>query len=171
MESNGCSNFDSSFEELSNGLIEQVDEATTRAGGPLMSATTPSAFTVPASSTAAAQRIPRAWILVGHWLVAMTVAAGVIAGLVATAAIAGPVLAQAAGESATAEAARSGDAAAVLPQPALRQHRVLPGDTVWSLAIASSSADPRETVDRIMELNGLVSPSLQVGEELILPNG
>jgi len=136
-----------------------------------MSATTPSAFTVPASPAAARPHVSRAWTLVGHWFVALTVAAGVIAGLIAAAALAVPALAQAADQAAASEAARSGDGAVVLPQAALREYRVLPGDTIWSLAVASSSADPRETVDRIMELNGLASPSLQVGEVVILPNG
>ena len=137
-----------------------------------MSATTPSAFTIPAtSSTSARPQLSRAWTLLGHWLVAVTVAAGVIAGLLATAAVVGPALAQAADGTTAAESTRSGDGAALQPQPALREHRVLPGDTIWSLAVASSAADPRETVDRIMELNGLASPSLQVGEVVVLPNG
>ncbi|MCH9719119.1 MAG: LysM peptidoglycan-binding domain-containing protein [Actinomycetia bacterium] len=136
-----------------------------------MSATTPSAFTVPASPATARPAISRSWTLVGHWFVALTVVAGVITGLIAAVALAVPVLAQAADQAAASEAVRSGDGAVVLPQPALREYRVLPGDTIWSLAVASSSADPRETVDRIMELNGLASPSLQVGEAIVLPNG
>lgn len=58
-------------------------------------------------------------------------------------------------------------------------HRVRPGDTLWSLAIRSDpSADPRDVIDVIVELNsgpsstsGRFSPDvpLRVGQELLVP--
>lgn len=76
---------------------------------------------------------------------------------------------------AQAEAAQGsarGDAAVVSAPTALVEHRVLPGDTLWDLAVLHSAGeDPRRTVDRIMQLNAMDAPALQVGEVVLLPNG
>ncbi|MFN8126343.1 MAG: LysM peptidoglycan-binding domain-containing protein [Candidatus Nanopelagicales bacterium] len=64
-----------------------------------------------------------------------------------------------------------GDGAVVQRAPALVEHTVAPGDTIWALAVAAApSADPRETVDRIMRLNGLTGPEVQIGQVVLLPN-
>lgn len=66
---------------------------------------------------------------------------------------------------------RTGDGAAVaVADPALGQHIVAPGDTLWQLAVAAvPGADPRETVDRIMRLNGLTAAEVEVGRVLLIP--
>jgi LysM repeat protein len=47
---------------------------------------------------------------------------------------------------------------------------VAPGDTLWQIAqSATPGADPRATVDRIIELNGLSGASLQAGQRLAVP--
>ncbi len=47
-------------------------------------------------------------------------------------------------------------------------HVVQPGDTVWAVARAvDPAADPRRTVDRILEARG--DGPLQVGERIVLP--
>ncbi len=48
-----------------------------------------------------------------------------------------------------------------------------PGDTLWGIASAADpGADPRRTVDRIMDLNGLRGdPVVRPGQELRLPAG
>lgn len=64
------------------------------------------------------------------------------------------------------------DAAVVQQGPALREHRVVPGDTLWGLAVeVSMGGDPRESVDRIMRVNSMRTPVLQVGETVLLPTG
>jgi nucleoid-associated protein YgaU len=63
-----------------------------------------------------------------------------------------------------------GDGAVLVAEPALIQHVVVPGDTVWALAErVDPNADPREVTDRILRLNGMSGPALQVGETVILP--
>ena len=47
---------------------------------------------------------------------------------------------------------------------------VQPGETLWQIAEAAvPSADPRETVAVIMELNDLESASVQAGQGLLVP--
>lgn len=49
---------------------------------------------------------------------------------------------------------------------------VRPGDTLWQIARqADPQADPRVTVDRIIELNGLAGAPLRPGQRLLLPAG
>jgi LysM repeat protein len=44
------------------------------------------------------------------------------------------------------------------------------GDTLWSIAERiAPNADPRATAADLMAVNGLASPSLEVGQELRLP--
>jgi len=45
-----------------------------------------------------------------------------------------------------------------------------PGDTLWSIAVrARPDADPRVTVEHIIDANGLGSPVIQPGQRLVLP--
>jgi predicted Zn-dependent protease len=47
---------------------------------------------------------------------------------------------------------------------------VEPGDTLWSIASrARPSADPRVTVQRIIDLNGLAGSVVQPGQRIALP--
>lgn len=48
-----------------------------------------------------------------------------------------------------------------------------PGETLWSLAatVSAPGEDRREIVEEIAALNGLASPDLAVGQELLLPAG
>jgi hypothetical protein len=65
-----------------------------------------------------------------------------------------------------------GDGAVVQSGPALISHRVVPGDTLWDLAVrVSAGDDPRTAVERIRQLNNLGSTGLQVGDEVLLPAG
>ncbi len=46
---------------------------------------------------------------------------------------------------------------------------VQPGDTLWEIARAADpAADPRDTIDAIAELNGLVGPIVP-GQQLLIP--
>lgn len=49
---------------------------------------------------------------------------------------------------------------------------VTPGQTLWDIAIdAEPGADPRATIERIRDLNGLSSgTALQVGQDIALPS-
>lgn len=48
---------------------------------------------------------------------------------------------------------------------------VMPGDTLWSIAESiAPGEDPRSVVSEIQRLNALSSGSLQVGQQLALPN-
>lgn len=50
------------------------------------------------------------------------------------------------------------------------EHTVLPGDTIWDLAVAVDPVrDPRLTVEYIREINGLSTAALEVGQRLWLP--
>ncbi|MDP4013460.1 MAG: LysM peptidoglycan-binding domain-containing protein [Candidatus Nanopelagicales bacterium] len=63
-----------------------------------------------------------------------------------------------------------GDGAIVESVPALREHVVGPGDTVWDLASSmTGGGDPREMVDRILTLNGRSAAALRTGSVLLLP--
>ncbi|MFA1545835.1 LysM peptidoglycan-binding domain-containing protein [Actinomadura chokoriensis] len=50
---------------------------------------------------------------------------------------------------------------------------VEPGETLWGIASAADpGADPRRTVQRIMDLNGLGGdPTVRPGQEILLPAG
>ncbi len=49
---------------------------------------------------------------------------------------------------------------------------VAPGETLWQIAErVSPSADPRDTVARIQELNGLDSSTVAAGRALLVPTG
>ena len=55
-------------------------------------------------------------------------------------------------------------------RPALIEHLVVPGDTIWALAVSvGGDSDPRAYVDRVQRLNGLPTASLQVGQVVLLP--
>lgn len=60
----------------------------------------------------------------------------------------------------------AGDAA-----PATRRTVVVqPGETLWQIARrAAPAVDPRETIDRIVDLNGLSTATLQPGQQLVIP--
>jgi len=47
---------------------------------------------------------------------------------------------------------------------------VEPGDTLWSIASATSpGADPRAVIDAIVQTNGLQGASIQPGQALVVP--
>lgn len=56
------------------------------------------------------------------------------------------------------------------PAGTFEQVTVMPGDTLWSIAQEfAPSADPRDVVDDIMQLNALPSGQLAAGQTLSLP--
>jgi hypothetical protein len=60
--------------------------------------------------------------------------------------------------------------------PALIEHVVVPGETVWSMAVSlAGDSDPRAYVVRIQDLNanldGIGAGVLQAGDVVLLPNG
>lgn len=60
--------------------------------------------------------------------------------------------------------------AATTGSPPTRSVVARPGDTLWSIAVrARPDADPRVTVGRIIDVNGLATPVVQPGQRLILP--
>lgn len=60
--------------------------------------------------------------------------------------------------------------AATTSPPSAASVEARPGDTLWSIAVrARPDTDPRITVERILEANGLASPVIQPGQRLILP--
>ena len=50
-----------------------------------------------------------------------------------------------------------------------RHHRVRAGDTLWSIAAATYSGDPREGVWELQERNGLTGTTIVPGQQLVLP--
>lgn len=51
-------------------------------------------------------------------------------------------------------------------------YTVAPGDTVWKIAdVMAGDDDPRDLVQGIMELNGLESSTIHVGQQLHVPTG
>jgi LysM domain len=50
-----------------------------------------------------------------------------------------------------------------------RQYRVLPGDTLWSIAEETFPGDPREGVWELKERNALSSSTIVPGQVLVLP--
>lgn len=64
-------------------------------------------------------------------------------------------------------AGATGDGAAVAERVTVR-----PGETLWRIAErAAPAADPRDTVARIQEMNGLPSGDVQAGRVLLVPAG
>lgn len=60
--------------------------------------------------------------------------------------------------------------AALALQGLATAHTVVPGDTLWDLAVALDPVgDPRLVVEHIREINGLSSAGLEVGQQLWLP--
>jgi LysM domain-containing protein len=56
--------------------------------------------------------------------------------------------------------------------PVARTVTVEPGQTLWQVAReVRPQADPRETIARIMEMNGLTSASVQAGRQIYVPAG
>ena len=53
------------------------------------------------------------------------------------------------------------------PHP--RYYRVEPGDTLWSIAVASYAGDPREGVWKLQRRNGLDGATIVPGQRLALP--
>lgn len=65
-----------------------------------------------------------------------------------------------------------GAALAGTDRPAVshRQVTVQPGQTLWQIAERTApGSDPRETVQRILDLNGLQTSEVQAGTALLLP--
>lgn len=58
-------------------------------------------------------------------------------------------------------------------QGAVERVSVATGDTLWAIAAATAAEgqDVREVVDEILELNGLASGDLVVGQQLVVPAG
>lgn len=48
-------------------------------------------------------------------------------------------------------------------------YRVRPGDTLWSVAVATYPGDPREGVWMLQERNGLEDATIVPGQRLVLP--
>jgi Tfp pilus assembly protein FimV len=47
---------------------------------------------------------------------------------------------------------------------------VRPGETLWTIAArVRPNADPRQTIARIQDMNGLTSSTLQAGRVLLVP--
>lgn len=56
--------------------------------------------------------------------------------------------------------------------PRVTQVTVAPGETLWQIAgRVAPSADRRDTVDRLMELNGLRGATVTSGQSLAVPTG
>ena len=54
--------------------------------------------------------------------------------------------------------------------PVATEWVVQPGETLWQVAAAvAPDTDPRETVARILELNGLPDASIRTGQTLLVP--
>jgi hypothetical protein len=62
----------------------------------------------------------------------------------------------------------------VAEEPAvLVEYVVAPGDTLWEIAarVAPAGEDVRDTVARVLEVNGLGGASIAPGQRLLLPAG
>ncbi len=53
--------------------------------------------------------------------------------------------------------------------PTPRHHTVQPGETLWSIAVASYAGDPREGVWKLQRRNELGSVTIIPGQRLVLP--
>jgi LysM domain-containing protein len=51
-----------------------------------------------------------------------------------------------------------------------RTYVVQPADTLWSIAAARYSGDPRDAIWRIRERNGLEGTIIRPGQRLVLPS-
>jgi nucleoid-associated protein YgaU len=72
--------------------------------------------------------------------------------------------------AATGGFARAGDDRSAAAGPVATTWVVQPGETLWQVAEAvAPGEDPRETVARIVELNGLADASVTVGQSLLVP--
>ncbi|NHC44520.1 LysM peptidoglycan-binding domain-containing protein [Motilibacter aurantiacus] len=61
-------------------------------------------------------------------------------------------------------------ASSISAGPATAYVSVEPGDTLWAIALrAAPGDDPRDTVDRILDLNAMTTTQLQPGQRLIVP--
>jgi hypothetical protein len=66
--------------------------------------------------------------------------------------------------------ASAADPAGGSREPVAATWVVQPGETLWQVAVAvAPDTDPRETVARIVELNGLPDASVQAGQTLLVP--
>jgi len=64
----------------------------------------------------------------------------------------------------------SADAGSVTPPMPTRTAVVQPGETLWSIARrVAPGADPRDTIARLTDLNGLGSAPIVAGQRLVLP--
>lgn len=71
------------------------------------------------------------------------------------------------GIDAARSAAATDEAAAAADYPTVI---VQPGDTLWEIARGlAPDDDPREIVQRLLDLNGLTSPIIVPGQELAVP--
>lgn len=96
--------------------------------------------------------------------------AGVMIVVALVAVVAGAMLGTARAGDVPASRATGDGAVVVSADAALGEHIVAPGDTLWQLAVSiDPGADPRETVDRIMRLNGLTQAEVEVGRVLLVP--
>lgn len=69
------------------------------------------------------------------------------------------------------DAARSAAATQRTAEAEYRTVIVQSGDTLWDIARdVAPSDDPRETVQRLLDLNGLSTPVIVPGQELALPH-
>lgn len=58
------------------------------------------------------------------------------------------------------------------PEPPTAIMTVQSGDSLWTIAMDTAQrSDPRETIDRIRELNGLRDSVIVPGQQLIVPQG
>jgi len=65
--------------------------------------------------------------------------------------------------------ARAAWAASPAQAPATQSVTVLPGQTLWEIADASTAGDPRDAVIEIRELNGLPDSQVFAGQVLLVP--
>ena len=64
---------------------------------------------------------------------------------------------------------RSPSRCSIWAGPNPRYHTVRPGETLWSIAVASHAGDPREGVWELQRRNGLSGVTIVPGQRLVLP--